>query len=480
MRADEVSLSTTGRFVGKDQLVAPPKEHVAGLSRRILIVGGGASGTLLAIRLLREPDTEVILIERSGHFGRGLAYSAPSEAHVLNVPPMRLSAFEDQPDHFWTWLVAEGRVGEGEDRFVFLPRRWYGDYLEATLAAAAAGRAGRGRLVLIRDEVMRLSPAGGDAVVAELASGQHVTADICVLATGHDGRPSLQSRENDPALPLLILGTGLSMIDQFLAHAGGGPVIAISRHGLLPRPHAAAGSRLPSSAIPLGSEVSLLLRWIRQQVEVSKDWRAVMDGLRPFAQEIWRAWTDTQRARFLRHARSYWDVHRHRAPPRVFGQVQAAIANGELESIAATVTNARPGAGRQTVAIRRRGSSDVETLEVRDVVDCRGMVRDWDARPDSLVYRLVRDGTARFDRLRLGIDVTAEAELVGANGTVHHRLFAIGPLGRGALFEIEAIPEIRAQCDRVAITLARRAAAAREPYQAELGDAAAPIRYFRG
>jgi len=40
----------------------------------VAIVGGGASGTLLAAQLLRAGGTRVVLIERGARLGRGVAY----------------------------------------------------------------------------------------------------------------------------------------------------------------------------------------------------------------------------------------------------------------------------------------------------------------------------------------------------------------------------------------------------------------------
>src|SRR3569623_1026709 len=192
MRQNEVWLSASRSFVGYDQLADEPNHSARRLAKRVLIIGGGASGTLLAIRLLREPDVEVVLIERSGRFGRGLAYGTENDAHVLNVPPMRLSAHEDQPNQFWDWLVAEGRVDGDADHFVFLPRRWYGDYLEATLEAA--GRRAGGRLTLIQDEVVGFSLTDEQTVV-ELARGRPVVGGGCVLATGHDASAQAERRD---------------------------------------------------------------------------------------------------------------------------------------------------------------------------------------------------------------------------------------------------------------------------------------------
>ena len=96
----------------------------------VIIVGGGASGALLACHLLRDPACKlrVTLIEKGSEVGRGIAYFTDSPGHLLNVRACNMSAFPDQPDHFWRWLNAyePGSAGGWRhcgDPFCFVPRR---------------------------------------------------------------------------------------------------------------------------------------------------------------------------------------------------------------------------------------------------------------------------------------------------------------------------------------------------------------------
>src|SRR5687767_8357114 len=105
----------------------------AGRGRRVsrggvAVVGGGASGSLQALHLLRAGIANVTLIEREREPGRGVAYSTRRPEHLLNVPARRMSAFPDDPDHFTRWFAARGG---GADQFA--PRLLYGDYLTELL-----------------------------------------------------------------------------------------------------------------------------------------------------------------------------------------------------------------------------------------------------------------------------------------------------------------------------------------------------------
>jgi len=74
------------------------------LAKQVIIIGGGASGTLLGCQLLKgaAPKLRVTLIERREDVGRGVAYSTSNPAHLLNVPAVQLTA-----------VMADGAVHRG-------------------------------------------------------------------------------------------------------------------------------------------------------------------------------------------------------------------------------------------------------------------------------------------------------------------------------------------------------------------------------
>ena len=99
--------------------------------RTIVIVGGGYCGTTLATMLLRRPPatpTRLVLIERGVHVGRGVAFAARDFPYLLNVPAGRMSANPADPLEFLRFMQ---RREPGTDAESFLPRAWYGDYLES-------------------------------------------------------------------------------------------------------------------------------------------------------------------------------------------------------------------------------------------------------------------------------------------------------------------------------------------------------------
>jgi len=430
----------------------------------ILIVGGGASGVLLAAHLLRDPsyDLRVTLVEKRAAVGRGIAYSARQQDHVLNVPAPGMSAYADDPDHFWRWLSARGLVGE--ERFVFVPRRHYGAYLADILE----GLAGDGRLQVVHEIVERLKSTSA-GVEATLANGTSLVAHAAVLAVGHEEQPARSKgiavrvgsdadTPLDPDAPVMILGSGLSMVDAWLTLAQAehrGPVTVVSRHGNLPRAHREVDRiTLDAADIPFGTELHYFTRWFRDTiVEVvgrGGDWRSVVDALRPFNQRIWQEWSEHSRRRFLGHIRPIWNIHRHRLPPDLHQRLRNAVRSGQVRLIAGNFLDVRRDGEATVATVRRRGAANTEDIRVARVYDCGGVSVDVARSSNPVVQGLLADGLARADRMRIGLDVTTDTRVVSAAGQPAERLFAIGPLTRGTFFEIEAIPDIRVQCAELA------------------------------
>lgn len=437
---------------------------------RIAIIGAGFTGCLLAVQLLRRSAgaAEVILVERGGPAGRGMAYGTPHPAHLLNVRAANMSAFPDMPEDFQRWAQAHGA---GDDPY--LPRRFYGDYVGETLAAA--GRDFPGGLTMLADGVTGLDRDEG-GVTLRLASGRTERADIVAVCTGN-AQPSapiplpeapgrILVGPEDACLPsilpdetVLILGTGLTMIDiaaGLAAQNHQGPVLALSRRGLLARPHLDVANKAAALAADafVGLPALALLRRVRalcREAEAAGgDWRAVIDGLRPFTQRLWRAWDATEAGRFLRHLRPWWDVHRHRVAPAIGNRVGAMMASGQLQVLAGRLLAVEAAEDGLVATLRRRGAQAEERRPACRLVLASGPEADPARTGDPFLRSLLSSGAARPDRLNLGLDVDADGRLIGHDGVPSPRLYALGPPTRGAFWEITAVPDIRRQCAEVA------------------------------
>jgi uncharacterized NAD(P)/FAD-binding protein YdhS len=453
----------------------------------IAVIGAGFSGTALSLWLQssRPVGTRIYLIERGHRFAAGRAYATENPSHLLNVPAGRMSMFPDLPQDFVRWLRQQpksrlGNVVPSESAFV--PRSLFGAYLQDRLAASLSDTRAS-PLELLHDEVVRAEEHAGN-VTLHLASGAKLDADIVVLASGnahplpvHSNVAMLDAaglwRGNpwtpaalaglSPDAPVLLVGTGLTMVDAVvtLLDAGHtGPIHALSRHGLLPHRHASTEVAPITLPTPLPTGLAPLVRFVRREIARSQaagtGWRPVIDALRPFTQDLWRGLSVSERGRFLRHLRAFWDVHRHRIPPTVADRIQAALVSQQLHIHAGRITGLDVEDARASVTFRERTTGAECSLRAACVIDCTGPGADVTQSTDPLMQTLLRAGIARPDPLRLGLDVAADGAVLTRSGTPSGRLFAIGPLTKGASWEMTAVQELRTQCRDLAYVLARR------------------------
>jgi uncharacterized NAD(P)/FAD-binding protein YdhS len=456
-----------------------------------VIIGGGASGVLLAYQLLHREvsDFRVTLVERRPDIGRGLAFHTGNPAHLLNVRAANMSALPDDPDHFWRWISAREAVRPlCPDPYCFVPRRVYGDYIASLIAPLVSLGTSARDLALIHGECVTIRE-GQHGVTITLADGTEHAGDIAILATGHEAATSHQPGQADPwasvaGLPkdaaVLILGTGLTMADYVLSllrEGHRGPIVAMSRRGLLPKAHQRlAPAQIDEADVPFGASACRLMRWLRDRierhVEQGGDWRGVIDGVRPFTQRLWQELPLASRRRFLEHARAWWDVHRHRMAPDVEMRLTRAIAEGRLIPMAAKTVAVEPDANGARVRYRRRSRHGIESVRVGAIVDCTGIVRNPGATTNPALRSLFDQGLARADPLGIGIEIGMDCAIIRQDGTRSQRLFAVGPLTRAAFWEITAIPDIRNQCAALAAALIGDGAAAPElqPAQGPAGE----------
>lgn len=429
----------------------------------IAIVGGGASGVLLAAQLVRRARPRIALIERNAHPGLGVAYSTHCLGHLLNVRASDMTALADEPNHFVQWLACNGSAFGPTD---FVPRAVYGRYLQDLLADAV--RRSDGRLRVVRGDVVAIRQEK-DGVEVHIQDQVPLRARKVVLATGHRP-PSSDSgayRGNPwrdeaiaglaPDASVLLIGTSLTMIDvliSLLEQGHKGPVVALSRRGLVPHRHPPAPIATPqadTSDLFAGSLSQRTARF-RARLRAGLGWSGLMQLLRPHNNELWHGLDLDQRKRFLRHLRPWWDIHRHRVAPQIGALIDAVQARGQLSIVSGRVEIGHTTDDKVEVTITRRGSDVGEKRNFDRVVDCRGPRNEVDLHL-PLHAQLVKDGKLRPDPLNQGLDVGDDEALIGRDDTLSDRLYVLGPPTRGRYTEIVAIPDVRLQAADVAIAL---------------------------
>lgn len=448
----------------------------------ILIVGGGFSGTMLAVHLLRQSSSLSLAVMDAGSLpGRGLAYSSPQKFHLLNVPAGEMSAFPDAPDDFLQWARTHFDPDVRERSFP--PRSIYGAYI-GDLLEQARSEAGKERFRWLRNTAMSLERSGCRLAVQALR-GPEVLARVVVLATGNfpPANPrgagletatayfqfpwSPDALKRIPATSdVLLLGSGLTSVDFIMAlrsKAFRGTVHVLSRKGLLPR---ARRQHRPIETWPIfwnsksPRTVRGLARLIRSEVRAAAekgiDWRAVIDSLRPVTQKIWLSLSVDEKRRFLRHARTFWDVHRHRVAPEIADVLADMRAEGQVVLHVGVLSSYTDHRNCAEVKYWDRDSRTQKSLRVARVINCTGSETDCRRIEDSLILSLFVQGLARPDPLFLGLDVDQKGRVLDYEGTASRRLYAIGPPRKGSLWETTTVYEIRQQAVEIAHRLVQQ------------------------
>ncbi len=452
------------------------------------MIGGGASGTLTAIYLLREAAAarvplRIAIIDRNGRHGLGQAYATSNAAHLLNSRADRMSAVAGDPGHLVRWAAARGIEHDG-----FLPRPAFGRYLRELLADAERSAGPTATVGRITSDVVALTRGGLHRPVRlHLAADGRIDADIAVLATGNRPPaapcpvPDTPRYIADPwqpgaldgvadGSPVAVLGTGLTMLDVAISVTGAHPgtvVHAVSRHALLPREHRCPpGECRPG---PLGPcilargplSLPTLIRNVRAAAaDAPEDWQSVVDSLRPHVAELWQSLTPRDKRVFLRSIARYWEVHRHRVPPATASRIGKLRSTGRLSvhrGRVVAVTEAPDG-----LSVRIEQGDRTAEIAAGWLINATGPAADITATQDPLLRGLLDAGLATPDPLRLGLRADVGGALLDVSGRPSGTLFTLGPPLRGQLYETTAMPEIRDQAAALATRLisARRSLAA--------------------
>jgi uncharacterized NAD(P)/FAD-binding protein YdhS len=306
-----------------------------------------------------------------------------------------------------------------------------------------------------------------------VSAGPDLKADKVVLATGNlpptnpggfvldhpryfrDPWGDWETRLGDPAEDVVLLGTGLTMVDAFItltALEWRGKVYALSRNGLLPLSHFkgqeyAAFPEGDPSHLNLDEMETMLRAHCGRLRALDLNPAILVDKLRPYTQRLWQHFSAAEKQRFLRDYRTRWNVTRHRVPEAIHRKVVGAVEAGRLEIIKGELRCLTAfGNGLQ---LNMRSASDTRGLRVGAVVNCTGPAEGLASAP--LLYpNLLTRGLVLEDEVGLGIRATPDFAVVDLENRRSKWLMALGPPLKGTLWETTAVPELRAQAFRVA------------------------------
>jgi uncharacterized NAD(P)/FAD-binding protein YdhS len=454
----------------------------------IAIVGGGFTGLMTMANLLRLGQESgmplhIVLIDRQPAMGEGIAYRTNDARHLLNVPAGRMSAWADRPDDFLTFARSKDPSAGPDD---FLPRKIYGEYVRKTVLDLAESAGDHLSAAIVHDEVKSLEQSSSSGWDIETAGRRSVHADLAILGVGH--RPPNDPLENrwmgtrtrfvgdpwaalvlsqiGPDEPVLLIGSGLTAVDVALTLNRPGrraPILALSRRGLLPMSHtrqqaknadmSGVVNRLldPATRLTVRRIVSTLRHRIAGR-EPGVAWQDVFDALRPVIPQLWSHLDLAERSRFLRHARTFWEVHRHRMAPAVAETMDNLRQAKVFQNIAGTLVSAAADQDGIDVTFAHRGASTPKTVRVSWVVNCTGPGVHTPHATHPFLRPLLEAGTLSCDELKLGLVTDGLGRAVKPGGGTHGDLLIAGTLLKATLWESTAVPELRQQAQTAART----------------------------
>jgi uncharacterized NAD(P)/FAD-binding protein YdhS len=454
--------------------VITPDQQPAQPKRVIAIIGGGITGAAVAYHLAtgeKACAADIVVFEPRETIGKGLAYDTSDPVHRINVPAARMSILPGDQEHFARWIDRTDAVADDADAYradgsIFPRRSLFGDYVLSNLTPlleAGAVRHIRAAAVSVEKRDARWYVIDSD--------GATFAADILVIAATHpapvpparlvraladhprfvaDPTASNALAPIRPSDHVLVVGNGLTSADVIasLKRRGHlGRITALSRRGLRSRGHALF-TQEPSGDFlsPPSVSASELLRRVRAAIRIAEEdgltWHSVLDQLRAQGSGLWAHLPVVERRRIVRHLRPYWDVHRFRIAPQVEDVLDAEIAAGRLDILAASILRVESGGETIEIDIKRRGQVEIDQQMFDAVVVTTGPAHGDVLASQDWLRQLGKRGQLHVDPTGLGLACDRNANALGVDGVADRSLFIAGPLARGQVGELMGFPQV--------------------------------------
>ncbi len=441
--------------------------------KTIAIIGGGWSGILTAIQLLKKSKNISIKIINSGQpIGLGVAYRTTDTSHLLNVPAGKMSAFTNNPKHFTDWLIKNGHSTDEIEKH-FFPRLLYGKYILEFVDKIKQNSQVKfidARAVDIQKESLNYS--------IQLNNGNSINADKIVLALGNFLPSTPKSatlnffespyyfknpwnadylKNISISKDILLIGTGLTMVDCVLSlkKAGvTGKLYVVSPRGYTPASHSKAEIYPDFYSELKGKTLLEIFQIVREHLKIAESkknsWIGVVDSLRPHAQDLWIALSKKDKQQFVSHIRHIWGVARHRLPFTTHKELMDLKTKSQLEIIGGRIIDIQESNGIVSSSIQLRGSSKKRNLSVSRVINCTGPQSNYKELKEAFIQNLLAKKIIISNELKMGIETDINAKVLQEDGKTSTDIYAIGSLLRGILWETTAVPEISKQAEQIA------------------------------
>ncbi|MEO0310678.1 MAG: hypothetical protein RIQ89_335 [Bacteroidota bacterium] len=457
----------------------------------VAIIGGGFSGMMLALQLKLQSKlaTHIHLINNRALPGRGIAYQNCSDLAVLNVRAERMSAWPDDPLHFCNWLLCIPKyksLGLAVVRQLFIPRKIYGNYLDAIWenAKQQTSACDLNYLCDTAVDVMR----SGKLFLIQLKSGKIIYAHQVVLATGNDLPARLNPIDEEMAQSdnyyadpwneahhpnilkggdSLIMGNGLTMIDismMLLKNHFKNKIYCISPNGFSLLPHLYPGLEHPpllqniSEPYTLDQITKVFFTELRKLKAMGLTAEPLINSFNTITQSVWLQFSLRDKQRFLQHLKNFWQHARHRVPAHIYNFLQRKQAENKILFIAGKLRSVKNVGDKILVEYHDKSKWQLHTLTVDQLINCTGPNTNIAISGNALLLKLYEKNIIYQDGLKLGLNATPEGRLLDDKSQTLEHLYTIGNNLKGVLWESTAVPDLRIQTAQLANILIADAA----------------------
>ena len=176
---------------------------------------------------------------------------------------------------------------------------------------------------------------------------------------------------------------------------------------------------------------------------------ALINYFRPITGIIWQGFTPYEKNFFLEHLRHKWGVARHRIPPISFQQINKEIQDKKLNINAGKIKEIIENESGLNVRYFDNAQNKELSLTVSCIINCTGPEGDVSKMKHGLLLNLLKKGIIAPGPSNLGVQVSVNDMRIKNTRNIT-KLYAIGNLLRGELWESTAVNELRSQTEILA------------------------------
>lgn len=458
----------------------------------ILIVGGGVSSLLVCQQILsiKNLSCKIQIVHSNVNFPKGTAYSPISDRMLLNVPAGKMSLMQDNPNHFVEWLKNNvfDQINYDQLEKEFVPRSIYGKYIdfvwEELIQIALETNHSIECILDTIEKVKRIN----DTEYRSYTKNETYLSNAVILATGNElprnpmvnnmnyihskryfhnpWNVQIDSLNPEKQYPLVILGTGLTMVDTVLElnyHFPRTKIYALSRKGYSIMAHNTSAPSNEELKLPIINNMDSLLQIVSKINKYRKV--AAKNGfgidqlflsIRLNTNAIWASLTSIEKKVFYERLRHMWGVARHRVPIQSFLKIQKLRKVNQLEILPVTITSIIDHQDYLTIEYIESKSKTIETVDCSFIINCTGPESDIFKMDNPLITNLEKDGLIKNDSLNLGVLADSNTlELFSVEGKKQDNLFGIGNLLRGTFWESTALEELKIQAKKIKTAISK-------------------------